>query len=243
MKKLMMMFAVANAAAMPLTVDAETVDEDVYVEYVQSDRTKSQAVNIGYRPNPNTKLVVDYAFVDTTNVQQRVFGVSGSTGGVNLQHYINGSCRLAYTCNNNTSAGWWTLLPATQATNDRRTFILDMPANRACVLQGGDTICQHTYSNRVTNTANHTLAIFACHNASDNITSNNYYSSVKFYSMQIYESDVLVMDLWPCKSDGVYCIKDRLSGNKFFEVNGKALAGGAEIVDEPSVEKNNRLQP
>ena len=51
--------------------------EDVYVEYVQSDRTKSHAVNVGYKPTPRTKIVVDYAFVDTTTVQQRVFGITG----------------------------------------------------------------------------------------------------------------------------------------------------------------------
>ena len=54
--------------------------EDVYVEYVQSDRTQNHTVNVGYRPNSRTKIVVDYAFVDTSTVQQRVFGITGESG-------------------------------------------------------------------------------------------------------------------------------------------------------------------
>ena len=204
--------------------------EDVYVEYVQSDRTQSHAVNIGYIVKPNTKVVVDYAFVSVTPVQQRVFGISGEAGSVAIQHYINGSGNLAYTCYNNANDGWWPLSPATAATTDRRTFVLDIPSRYACVQQGATYLCSHTHSVQVTNTAKRTLAIFGSKSANDALTSNGNCGSVKFYSMQIYESGQIVMDLWPCKSDGKYCIKDRLTGNKFFEVGGKELAGGAEVA-------------
>ena len=204
--------------------------EDVYVEYVQSDRTQSHAVNIGYIVKPNTKVVVDYAFVSVTPVQQRVFGISGEAGSVAIQHYINGSGNLAYTCYNNANDGWWPLSPATAATTDRRTFVLDIPSRYACVQQGATYLCSHTHSVQVTNTAKRTLAIFGSKSANDALTSNGNCGSVKFYSMQIYESGQIVMDLWPCESDGKYCIKDRLTGNKFFEVGGKELAGGAEVA-------------
>ena len=216
--------------AFSMMVAGVAVAEDVYVEYVQSDRTQSHAVNIGYIVKPNTKVVVDYAFVSSTPVQQRVFGVTGANGSVGLQHYINGSGNLAYACYNNTNANWTALSSATAATTDRRTFIADVPSRYVCAQQGATYLCSHTHSAQVTNTANHTLALFAAHNASTSLTSNGNYGSVKFYSMQIYEDGQIVMDLWPCKSDGKYCVKDRLTGNKFFEVNGKSLAGGAEVA-------------
>ena len=207
-----------------------TVAEDVYVEYVQSDRTQKHTVNVGYKPNPRTKIVVDYAFVDTTTVQQRVFGITGEPGSAAVQHYINGASNLAYTCYNDANAGWWALSPNTKATTARRTFILDIPSRYACVWQGATYLSSHTHSVQVTNTTIRTLAIFGNKTASDTLTSNDNRSSLKFYSMQIYESGELVMDLWPCKSDGKYCIKDRLTGNKFFDVGGKDLAGGAEVA-------------
>ena len=107
--------------------------EDVYVEYVQSDRTQNHTVNVGYRPNSRTKIVVDYAFVDASTVQQRVFGITGEAGSAAVQHYINGSGNIAYTCYNDANAGWWELSPKTKATTDRRTFILDIPSRYASV--------------------------------------------------------------------------------------------------------------
>ena len=93
--------------------------EDVYVEYVQSDRTQSHAVNTGYIVKPNTKVVVDYALVDTATVQQRIFGVVGEARSVAFQHYVNGTSNLAYTCYNDANAGWSALSPATKATTAR----------------------------------------------------------------------------------------------------------------------------
>ena len=197
-------------------VAGAAVAEDVYVEYVQSDRTQGHAVNIGYRPNPRTKIVLDYAFVDTTTKQQRAFGVTGEAGSIAFQHYINGSGNLAYTCYNDANAGWFALSSATAATTDRRTFILDVPSRYACAQKGASYLCSHTHTVQVTNTTKRTLAIFANKAANDNMTGNTDPSSMKFYSMQIYEDGQIVMDLWPCKSDGKYCVKDRLTGNKFF---------------------------
>ena len=216
--------------AFSMMVAGVAVAEDVYVEYVQSDRTQGHAVNIGYRPNPRTKIVLDYAFVDTTTKQQRAFGVTGEAGSIAFQHYINGSGNLAYTCYNDANAGWWALASATAATTDRRTFILDAPSRYACAMKGASYLCNSTHTVQVTNTAKRTLAIFANKTANDNVTGNSDPSSMKFYSMQIYENGQIVMDLWPCKSDGVYCIKDRLTGRKYLEVSNKALAGGAEVA-------------
>jgi tRNA threonylcarbamoyl adenosine modification protein YjeE len=161
--------------------------EDVYVEYVQSDRAQNHAVNVGYKPTPRTKIVVDYAFVDTTTVQQRVFGITGEAGSAAIQHYINGAGNLAYTCYNDANAGWWALSSATAATTDRRTFILDIPSRYACAQQGSTYLCSHTHSVQVTNTTKRTLAIFASKAANNTLTSNSDCSSMKFYSMQIYE--------------------------------------------------------
>ena len=217
--------------AVSLMAAAAAVAEDVYVEYVQSDHTQGHAVNIGYIVKPNTKVVVDYAFVSATPNQQRVFGVAVSAGGVGLHHYINGAGNLAYQCCNDKADGNWVgLSSSTAATTDRRTFIVDLPSRYAYVQQGSTYLCSHTHTAQVTNTANHTLALFANHNAKASLTDNGNYGSVKLYSMQIYEGGQIVMDLWPCKSDGKYCVKDRLTGNKFFEVNGKALAGGDPIA-------------
>lgn len=153
-----------GAAMFTIATIGSAFGEDVYVEYVQSDRTKNHTVNVGYRPNPRTKIVVDYAFVDTTTVQQRVFGITGEPGSAAVQHYINGGGNLAYTCYNDANAGWWALSPNTKATTDRRTFILDIPSRYACVWQGGTYLSSHTHSVQVTNTTLRTLAIFGQQN-------------------------------------------------------------------------------
>ena len=227
MKKLTFAAILASALMGAMFVHAE----DVYVEYVQSDHTKSHAVNIGYIVKPNTKVVVDYAFVSATPNQQRVFGVSVSAGGVGLHHYINGAGNLAYQCcNDKTDGNWVGLSSSTAATTDRRTFILDAPSRYACAMKGATYLCNSTHEVQVTNTTKRTLAIFANKAANDNLTGNTDPSSMKFYSMQIYEDGQIVMDLWPCKSDGKYCIKDRLTGQKFYEVSNKALTGGPEVT-------------
>ena len=66
--------------------------------WVQSDGT--QYVDTGYRPTPKTKIVADFAYVDVTTLQQRVFGESGGNAGITFSSYINGGGNYAWAVQN-----------------------------------------------------------------------------------------------------------------------------------------------
>lgn len=68
-----------------------------YVEYVDSSRSLKQAIDSGYYVNPKTRIVADFAYLETT-VQQRLFGVIGASGSIACQQYINGSGQYAFAC-------------------------------------------------------------------------------------------------------------------------------------------------
>ena len=64
--------------------------------YIQSDGT--QHIRTGYCANPRTKVVCDFAYVDATTVQQRIFGADddGTTVGISFSSYINGGGLYAW---------------------------------------------------------------------------------------------------------------------------------------------------
>ena len=88
-----------------------------YVEYVDSDYNQKTVINTGYFVNPKTRLALDYAYhqfnrgdnPSQSNLQQRAIGLTGGSGSLSLQQYINGSGQYAYSCSNNVNAGWWSM--------------------------------------------------------------------------------------------------------------------------------------
>lgn len=174
---------------------------------IQTDGT--QYFNSGYYPNPNTRIVADYAFTSPTPVQQRIFGENGATAGLSLCHYINGSGMYAYTFKN--GDGDWISTGVT-VTTDRRTIELDGP-NNFVRLTTGEVV---SYSNKLNGTRSQTsyfpLQILA--NGADpqgNINENPF-GRVKLYSLQIYENGAPVHDFRPYATASRVGLKDTVSG-------------------------------
>ena len=71
--------------------------------YVESNG--NQAVNTGFFATPKTKIVVDFAFTDTSPTQQRVFGADDKSQ-LTCSLYINGSSKYAWALQDN--GGNWT---------------------------------------------------------------------------------------------------------------------------------------
>ena len=209
-----------------------------YVEYVDSDRDKKQAIDSGYLVNPQTRIVADFAYL-TNTVQQRLFGVIGNSGGVACQQYINGSGAYAFACSNNANNGW-TSLGITVTNGFRTTFTLSGPDKVVRLYEGHEgsvRLKTGTFLAPIKNTAKYRLALFA--NKSANATYNaesgydSNYGSIRLWSFRIFEGDTLVKDYRPYKDDdGKYCLKERVGGGLLYPFNGSLLAGGAEI-DEP----------
>ena len=64
-----------------------------YVEYVDSDYNRKNAINTGYYVNPKTRIAIDFAYhkfnrgdnPSQSNLQQRVIGLTGGAGSVSFQ--------------------------------------------------------------------------------------------------------------------------------------------------------------
>ena len=67
MKQMMRVAAVGIAVLVALSAFGEP--------YIETDG--SQYVNTGYFVNPKTRVEMDYALLDTTRAQQRMFGTGG----------------------------------------------------------------------------------------------------------------------------------------------------------------------
>ena len=188
-----------------------------YVEYIDSDRSKKQAIDSGYYVNPKTRIVADFAYLDITN-QQRLFGVVGASGSVACQLYINGSTygtgSYAFACSNNVNAGW-TSLSLVVTNGLRRTFTLSGPDKVVRLYEGYDgsvRLKTGSFPGAIKNTAKHRLALFGNKSANDTYTISGYdsnFGSIRLWSFRIYEGDALVKDYRPYKDDdGKYCLKE-----------------------------------
>ena len=109
MKQMMRVAAVGIASMMVLSA----AGADAYIE-----TDGSQYVNTGYFVNPKTRVEMDYALLDTTRAQQRMFGtggqdiVSDSAGKVYLIHYVNGSLGYALALTQEGMGNSWWGVPA-----------------------------------------------------------------------------------------------------------------------------------
>ena len=163
--------------------------------YIETDG--SQAVNTKYFVTPKTRVEIDYAMLDLQTVQQRMFGCLGN---VVCQHYINGSRGYSFALQNS-SGDWLTVRPDNVqlfATADRRRFVLDAKNKLASFYTGGALVTSRA-TKTVTNTANFPLALFAtCNNATCTAFADQK-GKLRLFSFKIFEDDVLVMELLPCR--------------------------------------------
>ena len=172
--------------------------------------------------------MADYAFLSVTPLQSRVFGASSPYAGLSCAHYINGSGQYAFGFRN--GDGDW-LSTTITATTDRRTFEIDGPSKKARLYTDGN-LTKEMNTATPTVTSVYPLALFATTKNEEGTYFENPGSKVRLYSLQIYESGTLVMDLQPVLKNGVYLLKDAVSGLVYGPVSGHAFAGGGDAATD-----------
>ncbi len=180
--------------------------------YIDSDGT--QTVVLDYYVKPNTKIVADYAFLSVTPLQSRVFAASGREAGMSCAHYINGSGQYAFAFKN--GDGDWSSTAIT-VTTDRRTFEIDGPSKKARLYTDGN-LTKEMNTSTPTVPSVYPLGLFATIKNQEGTYFENPGSKVRLYSLQIYESGTLVMDV--------------VTGKTYGPVAGNPLTGGGDIATE-----------
>ena len=194
--------------------------------YVESDGT--QAVVLDYFANPNTKIEVDFALTDLRQ-QTRVFGESGMNAGVSCALYISGGNVYSWGFQNGDGDWQWT---SVAVSTDRRTFVLDGPGRKVQVIKDGVVEDTRTSVRAVTATAVYPLALFAsCQNEAGTLF-NHLWGKMKLYSFKVYEAGTITMDLQPVLKNGVYLLKDAVTGKVYGPAVGNPLTGGGDIATE-----------
>ena len=211
-----------------------------YVEYVDSDYNNKAVINTGYFVNPKTRIALDYAYhkfnrgdnPSQSNLQQRAIGLTGGSGSLSLQQYINSSGQYAYSCTNNVNAGWWSM-NAGNVTQERVIFTVSIPDRIARLYRNGSRIGAPGAFGPIKNTAAYPLGLFAnkyANNTTNAVSGYGNFGTVRFWSLKIWEGDALVRDYRPYRDEnGTYCLKERVSGHLHYTVENKPLTGGAPI--------------
>lgn len=169
-----------------------------------------QAIETGYVPNKNTKLVCDYQLVCASSEQDRVYGSMSDKMCAEL--YIQGGCNtLALGYNSYYAGGGWKCVnQACVADLARHQVTLDL-ARGVWSVDGGaeralDAIEEGTDAAKVA-----TLWLFAKHSW------YNYgnFSRARIYSFEIYEAGVLKHRYLPYSFNGTVGLKDTMTGDTF----------------------------
>ncbi len=200
--------------------------------YLEADGT--QAINTGYLPNPETKIVVDFRMVEVMG-QMRPFGEANT---MNAELYIDGSA----TGSGNFAFGVgdiWTKSKTMAADLKRHVATLDVK-NKACsITTDGKISLSGTITNDCTKTAGHPLAIFA-KSINAGGTSFSGRAKMRLYSAKIYESGVLVHEFLPYKNGAVIGLCDTVTGTvkadalssaTAFQIGGMGVDGGGSAFE------------
>ena len=177
-----------------------------FVEYIQS--SGAQYIDALFKPNQNTRVVVDFEITGGTNEVLYGARVSSSSDGICFYKRTTGYYASQY---NDTTAD-------TSVANDTKRHTVD--ANKNVTYLDGEAVRTHTAG---TFTAPVSLVLFA---SNDN-GAVKYYANAKIYSCQIYDNDVLVRDMWPCYDpNGVACLYDKVTKNYFYNAGTGSFVAG-----------------
>lgn len=193
--------------------------------YVRSNRTKrdGQYLDTGYYVNPQTKIEVDFAMMDISTVQQRVFGAD-NVGGLNLGLWVSANKKFAYRCSDSASDSTETDVTVTGA---RRTFTLDVAAGTATLVQNGTTEHSGTVASSRTQTATTSLRLFgeAVTNGAGTVVLQNP-ASVRIYGVKIWDGGTLVRNYVPRFSNGQEGLYDTVNNAlKVADLTGLSATG------------------
>lgn len=174
------------------------------VEYIES--TGTQHIDTKFRPNNNTRVLMQYSVNSAPGVLA-LFGARDGTTSNNFNVWLDGlTCIKPQYYNNDYNS---------------KSVSYTYAANQKVIVDFNKNICNFgTASQTFTNTTfqgNYTIALFTV-NSGGTIDSRK--ASVKMYSCQIWDNETLVRNFIPCyrKSDNVIGMFDAKNG--LFYTNG-----------------------
>lgn len=189
------------------------------VEYIES--SGSQYIDAGFKPNNNTRVVMDFQFVSTPSDHAVIFGARDSSTSKNfcVFYVTSGYFRSDYNASN--TQQW--------AINSTARYIIDK--NKETTSLNGTT---QSYSG-ATFYCSYNMYLFALNGGGYVYFPSN---KLRVFSCQIYDNGTLIRDFVPCKNQsGVAGLYDTVSG-VFFENagTGSFLAGNQvhnDVAREP----------
>ena len=240
-----------------LTLAATTTTASAEDAYIESDG--SQFINTGYHVKPESRIELDFAFVDFASTaeyaQARLFDndANNSKPSISASVYVSGEYSLAACigdCDATYSfAGIWTVnsgegTRGAYCDATKRTIVLDEFGKRIALKEGGEEVWFNDQSSarQFTHAASLPLGLFGrTKNASG--TSCDYRSRVRVYGFRIYESGELVHDYSPAIKNGIAGLLDAETGTFLYDTrttDAGAFGYGGDIptVDDPYVESD-----
>lgn len=200
----------------PHTDDSQLPSGYTKLEYIQSSGT--QYVDSGFKPNNNSRVVLDFEPTDAYSSIVGIFGTRDENSGTAANMFVFW---------NNGANTFRTDYFGTQQTMTVSTLLARQTVDKD---KNVTTIGSVSVSNAAsTGQCSNNLYLF-CTNAAGTA---NYFAKLKLYSCQIYDNGTLARDFVPCISDsgdvGLYDIVEE----QFYANSGTGVFTAGDAVDEP----------
>lgn len=207
--------------------------EDLYLEF-----KAVRPMNLRHFMGPQTKVLVDFALVDTTTKQQRIVGIKWHHG-----IYVNGSGGLTFQSQEGLSGSGDKKNTVTNAVDTLRHIgIIDVPAKKHVYMTAGVTNAVMPFTNPTAATTDSPLFLCGASNGADGeATVGGYDARARIYGVKIWEAGELVHDYRPMRVDGLDGLQDEVDGvflpaGALADVGAAAELGGSdEIVNRPGL--------
>lgn len=184
-------------------------------EYIQSSGT--QYIDTGFKPNNNTKVVIDFELTENTGKHQIIFGARSSSS--------SGQYVLGFT-GHRSPAVWRSDFGSNQVTFSSN---LTWSGNHNATKNGN--ICTLD-AESVTNTAStfeSTVNLLICAGNTGGSVDN--YTKAKVYSCKIYDNGTLARDFIPCKNaSGFVGLWDDVNSVFYQNAGSGTFTAGPEIA-------------
>lgn len=190
------------------------------LEYIES--TGTQYIDTGFKPNNNTRVVMDVSELTTSTQDECLFGSRQASGNTDYSLWLlKNSEKLQ------SSFGNEKLQATSVGITNKRLY----DKNKSGFSVNGELLISHTDSTFQTA---YNLFLMCCNTAGKAQTHG---VAIKLYSCQIYDNGTLVRDFAPCtNARGAVGLYDLVNGVFYGNAGTGVFAAGAE-VELPSVEK------
>ena len=198
----------------PIVVPLSEITE---LEYIQSSGT--QYVDTGFKPNNNSRVVLDFEPTASYSSIVGIFGTRDAKSGTAANMFVF--------WNNGTNT-FRTDYFGTQKTMTVSTILARQTVDKD---KNVTTIGSVSVSNTVsTGQCSNNLYLFCTNNAG----TAQYFAKLKLYSCQIYDNGTLIRDYIPAKlDDGTVGLYDKLNGLLYINAGTGTFISGGNVLNLP----------